>query len=266
MKLHSPAFERSLRKRVRREIRQAPELQREYKASGRHKRWFSSAPLYRLFLSGILTGTVWTVFQRTGHTSTSIAVLGLWLAAFVPLQANRLIQCLYGSTDISALICLPLADRDIWRWQFQKFWRGSAWLLLDVTCSLIVVGAAVGLSPLEWSLILPVAVASWLLVISISLLCLIHLYWLPYHHAPSFFMIMGLVLVFGRDIVNSRLIGLIDRCAPDVNHFLPTAWPGAVFEAILPGGSAIGLVLIVPIVALVWTLKTSLTMLRDRYV
>src|ERR1700755_1098766 len=126
MKLHSPQFERALQKGVKRRIKASPELKREFRAANKFKRHYRGFFLVRPLISLGLALVVWNVFNETRHLASGLAVVSIWTVLSILVLAGGLRAKLFASTDLSALISLPMAEGTIFRWQLQKFLYSAA--------------------------------------------------------------------------------------------------------------------------------------------
>lgn len=128
MTLGSPRLERSLRRKIRRRLRENPAQWREYRR--RTPRWWRrhfSAGLPWYFFILIIPG-LFLLFSRTGDDRTR-AVDGILLAiAFTTTVASlsgasRLSEALTTSFERIVLQHLPVSDRDYFGYQWRGFGR-----------------------------------------------------------------------------------------------------------------------------------------------
>ncbi len=172
MILASPAFERALGRRVRRELRASKELWKEYRRNRRSRpRQTRVEPLLRLLLPGVVGGIA--AVAPTGVPLVLLA-LALYGAGTCLLRAQGLLQGLHSSRDLNVLVHYPAADEDLLRLQWKKFHHASLWFLytaLLIYLGLVLVkrpgllagAAAAGLAFLHWAALLGMAaaVAAW---------------------------------------------------------------------------------------------------------
>lgn len=172
MKLASPAFERELRRRVRRELKSSKELWKEYRRTRRSRpRNVRTEPLLRLVLPVILGGIA---LAAPMGVPLVLLALTLYGAGTCLLRAHGLLVGLHGSRDLNVLVHFPLADDELLRLQWKKFHRSSLWFLY--TCLALYLGlalahrpgalaaaAAAGLALVHWAgmLGMAAALAAW---------------------------------------------------------------------------------------------------------
>lgn len=126
MRPASPALEKALRRRIRREVESSEDLLRERKAHRRRSptrswSWLCRAvlPFAALGLAAIGPGAVELV----------CLALSLYATGTACLRAVALLHGLWGSDDLMVLGHLPAADADLFRLQWRKFIRSSLWIL-----------------------------------------------------------------------------------------------------------------------------------------
>lgn len=265
MKLHSPHFQKGLRRGVRKSIRRSCELKREYKASRKLRKQISSGPVIRLAFAAALTAVVWVVANKSGHIASALAIVTLWMFASVFVQAQRLLSCLYGSADLSALVFLPVREEVVFRWELQKFVRGSLWSLIDVTGAYTALAVFSGFSVVKWFAVIPLAILAWLELLALAALCIRYLPRLPYQLISNGLTVTAFVLFITWKHVGVDMMVLIDRNAPGVNLVLPTGWPALLFQYPLSVENWLLLGVAAPIGAVIWTLRRSLRQLRAGY-
>lgn len=266
MKLHSPKFERVLRRGVRKAVRNSPELKRESRAANKRRRQYSGMLLLRPGVSLGFAALVWQVAEKTGHLASALALINLWAFLFIFIHAQRLLVCIYRSTDLPALMVLPITEAAVFEWELQKSVRGALWSLIDLFGGCVALAHWSRLPATKWAALIPISVGTWAVVIALAALCAAHLPRLPYQLASGIFFVGGSVLFVARDLVAGPVVVLIDRSAPGLNLVLPTGWPVSAFQLLLPGGRWSNLSLLIPAAALVWTLRNSLARLRTNYV
>src|SRR5207249_7127425 len=121
MTLHSPGFEKALRRGVRRAVRSSPALKREFRIANRNCRQISARLFGRTAISVALAFVVWQMADRTQYAFSSLAVISLWTFAFIFVHAQALWSRLFRATDLPALSLLPITDGTVFRWELQKF-------------------------------------------------------------------------------------------------------------------------------------------------
>ena len=114
MRLHSPGFEKAVRRKVRKTVRGSRELRREFRAANRFRKHYQLMLLVRPAISFGFAIVVWRMLEQTGHAASALALMSLWAFVFVFIQAQRLVSCLYASNDLAALALLPVTAQTIW--------------------------------------------------------------------------------------------------------------------------------------------------------
>jgi hypothetical protein len=263
MKLHSPRFERGLKRMVKETIRQSPELKREYRKTRRYSRDLNLGWIWRLVLTFILGGIAWHIQEQTGHINAVLAFAGIYLLAALCLRSLSLLKCLNFSVDQPALTNLPVSMNAIFRWQIQKLFLGSLFLLIDLLVILGVLACMNDFSSWKWAITLIYAVVAWSYMLSLALFCALRFPHWPYQLVSSGLFLLGFVLFIGRSVLEPWTLRLLDGAAPALNIFLPTAWPVASFELLRQPDHWWLLVLWLPVVVIIGSFKNSLTGLRD---
>ena len=265
MRLHSPQFEKRLRRSVRKTVRASRELRREFRAANKYRKHYHIMLLVRPAISLLFAMLACYIAHQTGHPASGLAVIGLWAFIFAFIHAQRLLSSLYSSGDLPALLLLPAPEATIFRWELQRAFRGALWSLFDLLSAYMALAAYYHLPPDKWLLVIPLALLAWVEALALAALCAARLPRLPYSLASAgLFVFVGIVFL-ARDFIGAALIDFLDRCAPGLNLLLPTGWPASVLQTVLPGGHWISLLLLLPIGALIWTLKPSLARLRANY-
>jgi hypothetical protein len=265
VRLHSPAFEKGLRRQVRQAIRASPELKREFRAARKVRRRYTFNLLLRPMLSFGQGAVAWEVWQKTGHLAAGLAVLTLWGFLFVFTHAQRLISNLYAATDLPAFALLPVRETTVFRWELQKFFLGSLWSLLDWVCGYSALAWRADFSLPKWFAVLPLGVWTWIEVIALATLCVSHLPRLPYGLVSGVVTFSLFILVLTRDFVGPFLLRLLDDSAPTLNLALPTGWPVSLFPALLAGNPWNVPVFLLPSAIIIYSLKNSLGRLQAHY-
>lgn len=269
MKLHSPKFERGLRRAVQRAVRGSPVLRREAKRN-RVRRHYSAGLFVRVLASVGLGFAVWGAYQATGHATTALAVMSLWLGAFVPFRAANLLACLFQPADGPALACLPISDETVFRWERQKFVRSSVFSLVDVAVGFAVLNLVGGLSWPAWLALPFLMLVAWVALAALAALLAAR--------APNV-AVVGRGLLFAGGFVvfiASKVLGdeskvaarawqMFDAHAAWISGLLPTGWPVSLHQLLLPGSHWTGLICLALTGILVWSLRGSYALLRRDY-
>ena len=263
MKLHSPPFEQKLRRAVKRDLKKLPRKRR--KRTDRSKQ-YSGAPLFRAAVSIGVGFAAWVTAERTQHAGAAIAVLGLWGFMFIFIHAQSLWMHLYRATDLAALSLLPISSGEIFRWELQKFGRGSLRSLLDLLLGYGAIAACFHLSIAGWLAAIFAAILTWAVALALAALCA------QYFSRAPFQMVVISILVGGGGVFAaekifglSAVLAVLDRVAPTINLLLPTGWPGLLLQIATSHQTWRYAVLLVPIAVILWSVKRSLGQLSAGY-
>ena len=235
MKLHSPEFERRIRRDVRRTIRSSPELKRECRRASKYRKQYQIGVLLRPGISVVLGILINHLWGATGHPATALAAITLWGAGFVFLHAQRLLTTLYFSTDIRAFMLLPIQESKVFRWEVQRFLRGALWSLLDFFAAFCAFGYLGNFTALQWFWVTPVAIVTWLAVIALAAVGVAWFPRVPYQLVSGTFMAGVFIIFVARDLVGKAAMALLDSAAPTLNLVVPTGWPVSLFQALSAG-------------------------------
>lgn len=266
MKLHSPGFERRLKRGARRTVRQSPTLRKQAR-QGRRARHYSLLLLVRPGLAALLAGITWWVADRTNNLAITLACINLWMFVWLCVRVRGVLTCLYAHPDLATLSLLPIETTAVFRWQLQKFFRAASLSLLDLVAALSVVGIWREFSLAMWLGAGLVALLAWATFLAAVLLCAARWPGLPYGVVPGLAFLIGLACFFGREFIVHYLLAFLNWCAPELNFLLPTGWPLALLQGALERPPQYLLLLVLlPIGGILWTLKDSLARLRASYV
>jgi hypothetical protein len=264
MKLHSPQFQKQLRRGVKKAIRESRELKQEYRLAKKFQKNIKSAWFFRSAFSVAFGFGVFGITATTGHPVTGLAVITLWTFWLIFFHAQGLWSVLHTDADIVTLRLLPVSEAIIFRWELQKFLRKACMSLLDLIAGFAALSWFLKFSAAQWLVIPPIALISWLTLMALDALCVIHVSRRVYSMFAASLFIFGFFLLFGYNIAGNLLLNLLDRTAPDLNLLLPTGWAVSLFQLLLPEGRWFTLML-VPVALVIWSLKNSLNRLRNGF-
>ena len=265
MKLHSPAFEKALRCGVKGAVRSSRELKKEFRNANKYRRRIRSAGFIRFCVSFLLAGAVWSAAAKTGHPATALAVIGLWSLALVFVSARNLLVTLFRANDLWTLFLLPVSESTIFRWEFQRFFRGSLFVLGDLIAGFGALALFLEFPSAKWILVPAIAALSWATVLALAALCAARWPKFPYERVYASLVLSGFVIVMAMRIVGPFLLTFLDPAAPALNLLLPTAWGPSLFQLSLPNGNWRTIVLLLPIGLVLCTARSSLALLRGKY-
>jgi hypothetical protein len=265
MKLHSPAFERELKRHCKSAIRSSPELKREYRRLKRHfRRRHNILKAVRPFVSVILGLIVFFMAQHSGRAAAALAFIAVAAFLFASYRAFNLLQQLFTAPDLPALRMLPISEQQIFRWEFQRFIRRSVWSLVDI------LGAFGGLVlyynfslPQQFAAVLIAAVV-WVTIVALAALGAAYFPGLPYGTGAA---VVGAILWFAVviDAFRAQVLAFLDASAGVIMMVLPTGWPVSLFHMLIPPVDWLYLVLIVPSLLLIASLRFAVVRLRRSY-
>jgi len=258
LKLHAPRFEKRLRRGVKARVRESKELKGEFRAANRYRKRYRAIPAMRFVMALSFGTVVWSATDSTRHPTSGLAIIALWSFFFIAINVQRLRACLYRATDLPALMLLPFARPVIFRWQFHKFLRGSVWSLLDLLCGFAGLTLLLEFSPQKWFLVLAIAVFTWVTVLALTTICTAYLPRFPYTLLSTAFMCFIAILLATGRFTGNAVLALLDRSANIVLIAIPTGWTVSFFELLLPAPLWWNLVMLVPIIAAIWKIKSSL--------
>jgi hypothetical protein len=221
MKLHSPQFEKALRKSVKRTVRSSPELKREFRRAKRFRRNSRLGWIFRPLFASLVGFVVWAATATTGHVATGLAIINLWMLASLSFLAQGMWTRLHASSDMGALTLLPISRERIFRWQLQKFFRYSLLTLLDLLVCFGALAYYCGFSPLKWAAAFAVAIVSWGTLLALVGFCLARLPRSPFQIISSGLLVIGVAVFFGRQFIWPIVLKAIDQVAPGLNLILP---------------------------------------------
>lgn len=264
MKLHSPEFERQLKRGVRQALRSSPELRKGARRTGAPKQ-YSLRILVRPGMAVMLALAVWWISKLTGKPAAALAAISLWMFLWLCSRARQVLDRLYTDPQLETLSFLPLGPDSIFQWQMQKFFRASVWSLVDLCAALFAFGWYQGLTPGKWLALLAIALLAWVMLLALALLGASRWPRLPYGLVTGAGVLLGFACLFGREYVATRVVKFIDHYANELNLFLPTGWPGSLARVLVEPDQWLTLLLLVPMAGVLWTVKSSLARLRENY-
>jgi len=265
VKLHSPAFEKALRRGVKATVRSSRELKQEFRKANKYRRQIRSTGLVRVGGSFILAAAIWFTANTTRHPATALAVIGLWTLALVPATVRNLLVTLYRANDLGTLLLLPVSDATIFRWEMQRFFRGSLYALGDLIVGFGTLCWFLKLPPVEWILVPVFAALSWAVLLALAALCAARRPRFHYEMVYSCFILLGLVMFLFWRVMGPALLNIVDPAAPALNLLLPTGWSPSLFQLTWPDRHWTTLGLVVPIGLILCTARSSFGLLRGRY-
>jgi hypothetical protein len=266
MKLHSPSFEKDLRHEVKKAVRNSPALKKEYRqANNAFRKHLRIHWIAWLILSGVVGCGIWVIVKITGHVVTGLAAINLLTLFLAANYVRSLPLVIFHATDLPALSLLPLSESEVFRWELQKFFRRIAMFSLFAMFSGYgALGIYLHLSFVQWLGAAVLAILSWATLVALAALCAARFPKLPYPIFTASVYLFGFGLLLTWKVFGAVVLHFIDDIAPLLNLLLPTGWCPSLFQLLLPDGKWWLAILIVPVALIIWSLKSSLELLRGR--
>jgi len=253
-----------MRRSVAAIVRKSPSLRRERRAQRARPR-FSVLRIAPVLGRAVLVGLVSYVMRASGHVVTGLAVLTVWAFLSSLLRTRTLQMNLFFADDRFALAGLPISDREVFRWQFSKFFRAYWAPLIDMLLGLGTLAVFVKLPIVAWLALMPVAALAWGVMIASSLLLVARWPGLPYSLVPAGCFLGAFVLVVAHEPLVPLLLAFIDRHAAFVIAMLPPGWVLSTFVALAQRHHYEVLCLLVPAGAFIAVGYGSIAGLRRDY-
>jgi hypothetical protein len=267
VKLHSPSFEKNLRRGVKKAVRSSPALKQEYRAARKGYGWSSITVnwLIRLVWPVFLGMYVSAIVVKSRHPAAGLAVINIWTFACVSVLVQSLGSALYRASDLPALLLLPVSESTIFRWELQKFCKKRAiFRLFDQLAAFAALGICLRLSRLQWAAAMMLAVLSWITLLALTALCAARLPRVPYSRISATLFVLGLALLLTSKMTGPSILTFLDSAAPTLNVILPTGWAPSLFQLVLPRGNWVIAALIIPVVIIIGAIPNSLQLLKGR--
>jgi hypothetical protein len=261
LKLHSPAFERQLRRSVKRAVKASRSLKKQVHAANKPRNFVLLRPLISVGFAGVVA----LVFNKSGHLTTALGLMTAWTFGCLFIQAQGLRFRLYTPGDLQPLSLLPFANETIFQWEFQKFFRASWWLLTDLLLGYAALGFFHEFSVGQWSGALVSAGVTWAIVVALAIIGITHRPQWPYQLFAGLFVMVAFAFVPLQGVIAAPALIVLDRLAPELNLVLPTGWPASLFEILSGEAHWKTLGLLVPLLGVLAAVKPSLAQLRAGY-
>jgi hypothetical protein len=266
VKLHSPKFEKSLKRGVKQAIRSSKSLKAQYRIAKKAVRRRAGFVVLRPFWSLAIGSFVWLVTQATNHPVTGLGLITLYTAVVLCSHVITLTATLYRPPDLWTLFLLPMSDREIFQWESEKFLkRHAAWSLVDLVCAYGALALYLDFSLVRWMGICLLAILNWMTLLGMVCFCAARWPRGPYQKVVGGSFLSGFALLCGGKLVGPTLLHLLDSMAPAINLALPTGWCPSLFQLLMPAGQWFVALLLIPIAMIIWITKDSLAVLRSRF-
>lgn len=264
MKLHSPAFEKKLRRGVKAATRHERTWFKDFREFYRYHirpksgRWFR--PLIPLLLALFIART----FKLGGNVDLVLLVFNLWILATTLFFAQTLVNFPKQSWDIVALSLMPVSDAVGFRWEWDKQIKQSTFLIWDLSIGFIVAGRLLHLSRFEWMGLIVLLPFLWMYSIALGTLAAAYFPKFPYGGISAcFFPIAYLSPMFIKNFSPS-LISSLNHSALTLNLLLPTGWPLSLIHLLRFDPQWPTAILILPTLVVFWLMKDTTLLLKER--
>jgi hypothetical protein len=266
MKLHSPKFEKALRHEVKKAVRSSPVLKKEYRRANKGIRKRRRVDwIIWLLLATAVGWVIWIFVETTGHVVTGLAAINLMTLFLAANYVRSLPLVIFQATDLPALALLPVSESEIFRWELQKFFRRNAvFSLFAMLSGYGALGIYLQLSFAQWIGVAALAILSWATLLALAAFFAARFPKLPYPIFTASVYMLGFGLLMTWKAVGVAVLHFIDSIAPLLILLLPTGWCPSLFQLLLPGGEWWPALFIVPVAVVIWSLKSSLELLRNR--
>src|SRR5262249_15068890 len=117
----------------------------------------------------------------------------------------------------------------------------------------------------KWLVVVPIAAATWVVMVALAALCMRYMPRLPYQLVSLLLFALGVGVFLARNAIGRAVVEAIDHSAPSLNLLLPTGWVPSLFRLFLPDPHWSSLVLLFPIAGLLWLARGALLSLRSNY-
>jgi len=267
MKLHSPVFEKSLKRQCKAAVRKSPELRREYSRIKRHARFrrqYSILKLVRPTFSFVFGCMVFAVAQQTRHPTAALALIALLAFVFATYRARNLLDQLYAAPDLASLMLLPITEPEIFRWEFQKVLYRTVWSWIDIGVAFGGLGVYFGFSAMQYGLLVVLSIAVWMAVVALAVLGAAFFPRFPYRAVSG-----AIIVVLWFTLVNqwfrAEMVAFLQAYGHPLAMLLPTGWAVSLFNLLTPPVDWLHLLLIAPVAVLVGSLRFSIARLKRDY-
>ncbi len=257
MKLHSPVFERTLKRAVSLRLKaSSKEVRKRAKESSSVRQHIPGDIIWHLYCIVSLCITIASLKGQGFSTGLQLALVSLIILAQAFFYVPHLYRMLYGSTDLPAFAYLPLPDADIFHWQWQKVVRRSLWPAIYSLAAYLVFALDHQTGWLGVGAACVAAAVQWLVVLSLTTSLAAHRPYWPHQIIGVILMIPFLALLFARKYIPPGLLEHINAHAWIMNLVSPTGWVSQLFGQVATGFNAVMWILL-PLLAGVFLLARS---------
>lgn len=246
-------------------IRDSRPLRRDYRRAKRFPRRDRFVWVWRIALSAGLGALVFGCLTKTRHPATGLAVIALWMTAWVFVRACGLWTTLYRHDDILVLELLPVHESVIFNWQLQHFLRTVSFSLFDLFAGFGALALFLDFSPLRWMAVPISALIAGATFLSLVALCTVYLSRSVNQFLSFCFAAFGFFMLLLNRVLYWPFLRVLDRNAPEVLAVMPIGWPISLFQLGLPDSDQSWMMLVVPTAITISSLHYSVKRLRSTF-
>ena len=252
-------FERNLRALHRAELEKSPELLREFKRKRKSESAARGRLARKVFLPVFWTAVLFAMIQNNEDIASAAGVIALWAAGTALKWGHQWFQQFYASEDLVILNLLPLDDRQIFRFQLRRYFKGAGWIAWELMLVYLVLGLlGGGEAPAIYTLALA-AIVQTILVLSLALHAASYLHMLPLGTLAGLLRMTAIVLL----ILGVQGFEFTDALVRGTEWFLPTGWVNYVLLRSASDWTVLALA--IPIAAIIYLARNSFERLRSFY-
>lgn len=265
MRLHSPAFEKSLKRAVRKRVKASRELRKRASEGVLALQRLPENFLFHIF--GVI-GVIASVFalKAQGYSpALQLAIVSLLSLSLCFYYISSVYRTLYNSADLPAFAFLPIQDVQIFRWQWQRVVRRSVWFAIYAFIGYTAFAVSHETGWLGVGAAAVAAYLQWLTMFSLAVgIAAFRPTW--FHNMIGFVLMSPLLIMFlARKYVPDAAVEWMDAHAYIVNFVLPSGWISQLFGQIATGFQP-AILLLVPLLAGIFHLgRTGRTAIASAY-
>lgn len=257
--MRSRPFEKRLRRLHRTELGRSVELQREFKRRRKSEALGRSRLLRNLFMPLFWSAIFFAMVQRKEDLAWAAGIVALWSAGTAFKWAHQWFQQFYASEDLVVLSLMPLDDRQIFKFQLRRYWRGAMWIAWELLLVYLVLAFIPEQQVLPVYTFVIAAFMQTLLVLALALHCASYLHTLPLGTLAGLFRMTAIVLL----VIGAQGLEVANTVVRATEWFLPMGWVNYVLLRSTGDWAALGLA--IPIAAIIYLARYSFDRLRAFY-
>jgi hypothetical protein len=263
--LHSSKLEKEVKRLLRQELLQSPELKEEAKKF-KKKKGLTVQILALSLLPAIILAALVLGVSQSGGVSAQLFAITLWASISVCWMVVILSNNLYRASDLNVLANLPISDSNIFKWECGKYFRRSK---LSTLHYILAFGLIAFHENVSWSGgvgMLFIALLQWALVLVTGVLMMAYFPRFPYGWITAGSIFGSLILGFGHSYFWPIFLQFVQKASTLPYWIIPTGWPSFIVKEALVGNLLLGLMILIPMVALAFGLKDAFIRLQKPYI